>query len=148
MDGSTDNIYVAVVDDDESICRSLARLLRVSGMQAITYGSAEKFLKDAKRPRFDCLLLDLQLPGMSGIELKKHLTQTGSTVPVIFITAHDDPDAKASAEALGCEGYFHKTSIGSEILDAIRHAVDQQATSAAVIDSGAKPTPPQKNPSA
>ena len=56
--------YVAVVDDDESLCRSVGRLLRAAGIEAVTYGSAEAFLEDAKRPQFDCLLLDVQLGGM------------------------------------------------------------------------------------
>ncbi|MGH6609164.1 MAG: response regulator, partial [Burkholderiaceae bacterium] len=60
---STSPIYVAVVDDDQSVCRSLARLLRAAGIQPITYGSAESFLADAKHPRFDCMVFDIQLGG-------------------------------------------------------------------------------------
>ena len=63
--------YVAVVDDDESVCRSFARLLRASGIQAVTYSSAEAFLADSKRPQFDCMVFDVQLGGMSGIELAR-----------------------------------------------------------------------------
>ncbi|MCE0484509.1 MAG: response regulator [Methylacidiphilales bacterium] len=76
-------IYVAVVDDDESLCRSLGRLLRIAGIQPITYLSAEAFLEDAKHPKFDCLVFDLQLGGMSGMDLFQKLSKTKSKVPVI-----------------------------------------------------------------
>lgn len=68
-------IYVAVIDDDESLGRSLARLLRASGMQPITYVSAEAFLADTKQPRFDCLVLDVHLGGMSGASARSALLQ-------------------------------------------------------------------------
>ena len=99
---STQNIYIAIVDDDESMCRSLGRLLRTANFQTITYLSAEAFLKDSKHPQFDCLVLDIRLGGISGIELNKRLTSEGSTIPVIFITAHDDPETEKLAMATGC----------------------------------------------
>ena len=117
------NIYVAVVDDDENLCRSFARLLRAAGMQPSTYPSAEAFLADTKHPRFDCLVLDVQLLGMSGLELQKHLAAAGTAAPVIFITAYDDPQAREQAYAAGCAGYFRKTDSGSEVLEAIRRVV-------------------------
>jgi FixJ family two-component response regulator len=115
-------IYVAVVDDDESLCRSLSRLLRAAGIQPINYASAEAFLADTKRPQFDCLLLDIQLGGMSGIELARRLVAEGGHTPVIFITAHDDPETRAEAETVGCAAYFRKTDSGAEVLEAIRRA--------------------------
>ena len=114
------NIYIAIVDDDESLCRSLSRLLRAAAMQPITYSSAEAFLADVKHPRFDCLVLDVQLGGMSGIELQRQLAAQKKTTPIIFITAHDDPEAKSEAKAAGCVAYFRKTDSGSEVLEAIR----------------------------
>jgi FixJ family two-component response regulator len=113
-------IYVAVVDDDESACRSLARLLRAGGVEPITYSSAEAFLADDKRPKFDCLVLDIQLGGMSGIELQRRNSSVGDKTPVIFITAHNDPEARAEAKALGCAAFFGKTDSGAEMLEAIR----------------------------
>lgn len=124
--GSTRNTYVAVVDDDESICRSFGRLLRAAGFQPISYPSAEAFVDDLKHPHFDCLLLDIQLGGMSGIDLKKQLDAAGSTTPVIFITAFDDPAARTQALATGCAGFFRKTDSGSDVLDALRRAVAQR----------------------
>jgi FixJ family two-component response regulator len=117
--------YVAVVDDDESQRRALGRLFRASGLQAITYDSAEAFLADAKRPVFDCLLLDIQLSGMSGIELRQKLLAAGDTTPVIYLTAHDDPEARARASALGCAAWFDKTASGEDVLLAILRAVSR-----------------------
>ena len=116
--------YVAVVDDDENICRSFGRLLRAAGMQPITYASAESFLADTKHPLFSCLVLDIQLGAMSGIELAQRLAAAGGRTPIIFITAHDDPEARSAAKALGCAAYFRKTDSGKEVLDAIRKAAN------------------------
>ena len=117
-------IYVAVVDDDESVCRSFGRLLRTAGFQPITYASAEAFLEDTKRPRFDCLVLDIQLEGMSGLELSRRLSAVKESTPVIFITAHDEPGVRAEAEATGCAGYFRKSDSGALVLQAIHNAVN------------------------
>ena len=116
---------IAVVDDDESLCSSFARLLRAAGMQPSTYLSAEEFLADRDHKRFACLVLDIQLSGMSGLSLQSQLTAAGTTVPVIFITAHDDPQTRVQAMAAGCVGYFRKTDSGSDVLDAIRRVVAQ-----------------------
>ena len=113
-------LYVAVVDDDENFCRSLGRLLRAAGMQPITYASAEAFLADTKHPLFDCLVLDVHLGEMSGIELGQRLVAEGREAPFICITAHDDPETRALAEAAGCAAFFRKTDSGASVLDAIR----------------------------
>ena len=114
--------YVAVVDDDDSACRALSRLLRAEGIHSISYPSAEAFLADAKRPQFDCLVLDIQLGGISGIELQQQLKAAGSSTPVIYITAHDQPEIRARAQAVGCAAYLAKTTPGREVLQAIRRA--------------------------
>ena len=119
------NIYIAIVDDDESLCRSLGRLLRASGMQPIIYSSAEAFLADTKHPQFDCLVLDVQLGGMSGIELQRELAARQVATPIIFITAHDDPEAHEQARAAGAFAFFRKTEPGSVLLDTIRRAAAQ-----------------------
>ncbi len=120
---SKDIIYVAVVDDDEAVCRSFSRFLRTAGFTPVSYPSAEALLEDAKRPRFDCLVLDIQLGGMSGLELRRRLAAVRDPTPVIFITAHDEPEIRAQALAGGCAGYFRKTDPGQTVLDAIRRAV-------------------------
>jgi len=118
--GTVTTTYVAVVDDDEDVLRSFGRLLRAAGMQPITYDSAESFLADAKHPQFGCLVLDIQLGGISGIQLAQQLAAVGVKTPVIFITGQDDPEARAAAEALGCAAFFRKTDSGKEVFEAIR----------------------------
>ena len=117
---NSQNIYVAVVDDDQSLCRSLSRLLRAAHFQPITYASAEEFLADTKHPKFDCLVLDIQLEGMSGLELSQRLSAVKDVTPVVFITANDDPEVRAQAMASGCHGFFRKTDSGTDVLAAIR----------------------------
>jgi FixJ family two-component response regulator len=117
---SVQTTYIAVVDDDASICQSFGRLLRAAGMQPVTYNSAESYLADTKHPQFSCLVLDVQLGAMSGIELAQRLAAVGGHTPVIFITAHENPEARRAAEALGCAAYFRKTDSGKEVLETIR----------------------------
>jgi FixJ family two-component response regulator len=131
---SSQNIYVAVVDDDESVCRSLSRLLRAAHFQPIAYASAEAFLADRKHPKFDCLVLDIQLGGMSGLELRQRLSAVKDCTPVVFITAHDDPEVRAQVEASGCAGFFRKTDSGVDVLAAIRRATGPEHS-----DSGRAP---------
>ncbi len=122
--GSKQNvIYVAVVDDDQSVCRSFGRLLRTAGFQPVSYASAEAFLEDTKCPHFDCLVLDIQLGGMSGVELSRRLKAVKDCTPVIFITAYDEPEMRLQAQATGCGGYFRKNAPGEEVLEAIRRAI-------------------------
>ncbi|WP_295393121.1 response regulator [uncultured Thiodictyon sp.] len=120
---SLSKVRVAIVEDDESARRSLARLLRAAGMQPTTYASAEDFRADLPQPWFACLLLDVQLLGMSGLDLQRQLAAEGVATPVFFITAHDDPRAREEAMAGGCAGFFRKTDAGSALLDAIRRVV-------------------------
>ena len=119
--------YIAVIDDDESHCRSLARLLQQTGFHAITFLSAEEFLEDRWRRQFDCLLVDIQLGGMSGIEMHAKLAEQGDTTPVVYLTAFDDPLAQAQAQNLGCSGYFRKTDEGLDIVATVRRVTSRPA---------------------
>ena len=123
---TTRNIYIAVLDDDESLCLSMSRLLRAARLQPITYPSGEFFLADTKRPKFDCLVLDIQLTGMTGLDLRRRLSAVMDATPVIFITARDDPELRAQAEASGCAGYFRKMDSGAEVLAAIRLTISME----------------------
>ncbi len=116
---------VALVDDDESLCRSMARMLRASGVRSVSYPSAEGFLADRLRPEFDCLVLDIQLGGISGVELARQLADSGSTTPVIFITAHDEPELRAQALRAGCAAYLRKSDPGETVLEALHRAIRQ-----------------------
>ena len=122
MKNLLDHFCVAIVDDDESLCRSLCRLLCAAGLKPVAYVSAEAFLGDGHRPPFDCLLLDVQLGGISGIELQRQLVASGETTPVIFLTAYDDPEGRAQAIAAGCAAYFRKSDSGAAVIEAIRRA--------------------------
>ena len=113
---------IAVVDDDDSFARARGRLLRASGFEVHTYASSEAFLAAPPHPRLDCLVLDIQLGGMSGLELHRQLNSSGSTTPVIYITAHDEPATREAAQAAGCAAYFRKTAPGEAVLQAIRCA--------------------------
>lgn len=112
--------YVAVIDDDASLCRSLARLLQQAGYQVITFESAEQFLADPLRAHFGCLLVDIQLGGMSGIEMHRALLALGDPTPVVYITAFDDPRAKQEALELGASAFFRKTDAGTDIIETVR----------------------------
>jgi len=114
---------VAIIDDDASANRALGRLLRGAGFDPKGYQSAESFLADSSRPSFGCLLVDIQLTGMSGLELQRRLQAEGSRLPVIFITAHDDPAARDEAVRRGCVAFFRKTDPGALIVDALRRAL-------------------------
>ena len=118
------NKPIAIVDDDPSLCRSLSRLLRLAGYEPHSFHSAEDFLADAERARFACVLADIQLGGMSGLEMHRAMHARGESLPVIFVTAHDEPPARAEAASGGCAGFFSKTEDGIRILDAVRHATE------------------------
>jgi FixJ family two-component response regulator len=113
---------IAIVDDDTSHCRAVARLLRASGMQAITFPSAEDYLAARGATPVDCLILDIQLGGMSGFDLLHWLTAAGGSPPVVFLTAHSEPETMAQVAATGC-AYVCKTDPGRVLLEAIRQAV-------------------------
>lgn len=115
--------YIAIVDDDESVRRSLGRLLRQAGFHPIAFASGEDFLVDPLHSHVDCLLVDIRLQGMTGIELHQKVAAEGSRVPVIYITAFDDPAAKEAAIRTGCSGFFRKTDAGPEIIDTIRRVI-------------------------
>jgi FixJ family two-component response regulator len=120
---SSPNIYIAVIDDDESFCRSLGRLLRAAGYHAITYSSAEAFLADTKHPRFGCLLIDVELGGISGVELSRRLAAVGSTTPRIYITAHDDAKTRSDARGTDCFAFVSKVESGDVLLNTVADAL-------------------------
>jgi FixJ family two-component response regulator len=115
-------LLIAIVDDDELHCRSLDRLVRRAGFHALTFQSAEDFLAAPERSSFKCLLLDVQLGGISGTALHRRLLAEGDVTPVIYITAHDDTTGRAEALRIGCAGFFLKTDASSAIIQALRRA--------------------------
>jgi two-component system response regulator FixJ len=120
-----ESFTVYVVDDDDSIRRALKRLLGSVGYHAITFESAEEFLEFAPEPGEGCLVLDIRLPKMTGLELQKSLASRGSTYPVIFMTAHDNPRWQERAKKAGVVAYLKKPFPEQSLLDAIRLACGQ-----------------------
>jgi FixJ family two-component response regulator len=102
---------IAIVDDDESVCRAVRRLVRSLSMDGETFSSGQQFLDliDAM-PSFrpDCLVLDVQMPGMNGLEVQDRLATSGNAVPVVFITAHDEVGVREKALAAGAVAFLRK----------------------------------------
>jgi FixJ family two-component response regulator len=128
---SANKIHVAVVDDDEGFLRAISRLLRAAGFEAVAYPSAEAFLADTTHAPHDCALLDIHLGGMSGLDLCRRLAAQRSALPVIFITAHDDPGTHKEAEAVGYSAYLRKPVPRKVLIEAINKAVRPETAAAA-----------------
>ena len=115
---------VAVVDDDISVRESLDSLIRSVGMEVRVFASAEEFLTAAHPRKADCLVLDVRLPGMSGVELHRHLLARNRKVPVIFITAHASDDrARLEARSDWTVAYLTKPFGEDDLLDAVYAAL-------------------------
>jgi FixJ family two-component response regulator len=114
---------IVVVEDDAAMAKAIERLLRAGGYHAVLFSSAEQMLEATDADRASCLVLDIHLPGISGLQLWRQLISMGCTSPVIFITAHDDASSREEAERLGCAAYFPKPFEGRGLLQAIRQAV-------------------------
>jgi FixJ family two-component response regulator len=118
-------IHVAIVDDDDSFSRAITRLLRAAGIESSHYPSAEAFLHDTTSAPADCLVLDVHLGGISGLELRRLLAAHGTATPVIFVTGDDESAIREEALQIGCSAYFHKPISGKLLLDAIARATDR-----------------------
>jgi FixJ family two-component response regulator len=118
---------ISIVDDDHSVRESVARLIRSVGFGVMVYGSAEEFLSAAESRKADCLILDIRMPGMSGLELQRKLAASDRDLPVIFITAHgSDPEVRARALEAGAVDYLLKPLQEEEVLRAIDVALSSK----------------------
>jgi FixJ family two-component response regulator len=117
---------VAIVDDDPSVRRGLARLLRSAGHHPVSYASAADFLKAGLSAGPACVILDIHLGGMSGLELLAQLRAAGNALPVILITAHDDPGSRDEGRRLGCAAYLPKPFEAAALLQEIHDAMGSQ----------------------
>src|SRR5467141_4996666 len=111
---------VAVVDDDDSVRESLGGLFRSVGYAAQGFASADAFLQSDDLAKTDCVILDVRMPGMSGLELQRQLVASHPDVPVIFMTAHDDARARSQALSGGAAAYLIKPFSEEALLDAVR----------------------------
>jgi len=115
---------VSIVDDDASLRRSVRNLLTSVGFRAETFASAEEFSSSVHRENIGCLVLDLRMAGMSGLDLLGHLTAVGSPIPVVILTAHGDDEARERSLHAGAVAFLKKPFQGDALLDAVRTALD------------------------
>jgi len=113
---------IYIVDDDQSVRTNLARLMRSAGFSAQTFASAEEFLASAYTTEPGCLLLDVTLPGLSGLQLQAELNNRGVSLPVIAVSARDDSETSAMARQLGARCFFRKPVDDQALIDAIQWA--------------------------
>jgi FixJ family two-component response regulator len=116
---ATPPTIVIVVDDNPAFLKSVARLLSVHGFVVRTFDSAEALLDSDAPGTATCMLLDIHLGGISGIELRRRLAASGSDCPVIFMTAIDDDATRGEAQDAGCIAYLKKPFAPQSLLDAI-----------------------------
>jgi FixJ family two-component response regulator len=117
---------IAIVDDDESVCRAVRRLVRSVAMDAETFNSGQQLfdLLEAM-PSFtpDCLILDVQMPAMNGLDVQDRLAMSGKTIPVVFITAHDDVGVREKALAAGAVAFLRKPFNDELLIKTLREAL-------------------------
>src|SRR5438105_580748 len=116
---------VFVVDDDRSMRDGLRRLITSVGMTVEAFPSAQAFLDAPRRDAPGCLVLDVRLPGLSGLELQRKLAETNATLPIIFLTGHGDIPMSVRAMKAGAIEFLTKPFREQDLLDAIRHAIDR-----------------------
>jgi FixJ family two-component response regulator len=116
---------VAIVDDDPSVRRGLARLIRSVGWKAETFGSAQEFLDSNRTEPPSCVVLDLQLPGLSGLDLQKRMAEAGLDTPIVFLTGHGSIPATVQAMKAGAIEFLTKPVDDQELLTAIGEAIER-----------------------
>ena len=114
---------ISIVDDNESIRRTTAFLIESFGYRAAAYESAEEFLKSVRLSDTSCLIVDVQMPGMSGLQLQSRLASEGYGIPIIFITAYDSKDSRQQAMQAGAVAFLGKPFSDEQLLEAVRSAV-------------------------
>lgn len=116
---------VAIVDDDPSVRKGLERLIRSLGWKTETFGSALEFLASARTEAPTCIVLDLQLPGLSGLELQKQMAEAGVETPIVFLTGHGDIPASVKAMKAGAIEFLTKPVDEQDLLNAIQEAIER-----------------------
>jgi FixJ family two-component response regulator len=115
---------VAIVDDDPSICEATISLLKANGFGTRSFCSALEFLNSPQLDETGCLILDLRLSGMNGLELQRHLAEKNCRIPIIFITAHGTPEAREQAMGAGAIAFLSKPFSEEALLNSIHLAFE------------------------
>ena len=133
MSGSINHAdpIVFIIDDDASFRRSIGRLIQSMGFQVKTFGTAAEFLSTGRTDVPSCMVLDVRLPGLSGLDLQQELGEAGIEIPIIFITGHGDIPMSVRAMKAGAVEFFTKPFREQDLLDAIRQAVKRDQVSIA-----------------
>jgi len=119
---------VFVVDDDPSVRRAIKRLIGSEGLQVELFGSAQEFLKSRRPDAPSCLVLDIKLPGISGLDFQRQLAETDIRIPIIFVTAHGDIPMTVRAMKAGAVEFLTKPFRDQDLLDAIELALERDRT--------------------
>jgi len=118
---------IFVVDDDQAVRLSTEMLIRSMGLRVEAFESASEFLEDFDPQQPGCVILDIRMPGMSGLELQEHLNQVGAAIPVIFVTGHGDVPMAVRAMKLGAVDFIQKPFRDQELIDRVHSALDLDA---------------------
>jgi FixJ family two-component response regulator len=124
MDARRKTQLIAVVDDDESVRTAVGGVLKSVGLKARSFASATEFLDSGQRSDTACLITDIQMPGMSGLELQAKLAQENSRIPIIFITAYGDAKMRTQAMSAGAVGFLGKPFDDDVLLENVRAALE------------------------
>ena len=116
---------VFVIDDDPDICAAVTRLIRLVGLDVQTFNSAQEFLRSKQPSTPGCVVLDVQLPGLSGLDLQHELTKTGIDFPIIFVTGYGDVPMTVRAMKAGAVEFLTKPYRDQDLLDAIQSAIER-----------------------
>src|SRR4029077_4500673 len=117
---------VAIVDDDESVQRALQDLIESDGLSALCFSSAEQFVESEARGKAACLIADIRMPGMSGLELQAQLKAEHCRIPIIFITAHGDAEMRIHAMREGAVEFLSKPFDDEVLLQAVNAVLDRR----------------------
>jgi FixJ family two-component response regulator len=121
---------IAIIDDDPSVCRALKRLIRSLGMRAATFPSGESFFHtvgSVEKP--DCVVVDVQMPGMNGLEVQERMVQELPDIPLIFMTAHSDEAVAKRVVAMGAVGFLNKPFADNSLIELIQQALHRPGES-------------------
>ena len=121
---------ISIVDDNELFRRATTRLVRSLGHEAIAFASAEEFLKSGRVDDTACLISDVQMPGMTGVELQTHLHASGYRLPVIFVTAYPESRVRAQALASGALGFLDKPFDEEKLISCLARALSEPSSRA------------------